>query len=554
MTKRGTESLQGKRVAIYARYSSVNQREASIDDQVRRCTEFVHHRDGSVRTELVFSDKAISGASLQRPSWEKLWALVTAGGVDVIVTEDTSRISREFADSAVLFRDLTYLEVPLLGVADGIDTSKKNAKLEYGVKTLMNDLYREDLRDKTKRGLDGCARAGFSTGGLPFGYRSEPVRQGAKVVGKQIVIDPEKAETVRRIFVLYAEGQSYASIAQRLTSERVTPPRPHSHHRLQGWVPGTIRDFLSNEAYVGNWSYGTREWRKPPGSNSRVYRDRAQEEVIRGHYPDRVIVDQDLWETVQEKRRLRAAKFGKGAKPGRAASPGPRSSYVLSGLLTCGVCGGNMAVTGGSSAAYYGCTAAKKRGTCNNRRTLREDLVVPKILGAVREILTQPRSVLEVRRAITERLGKLSRARDRELRESQERLQGIETQIRGLVEALSQGIRSDYVRQSLQDLEEQAATQKRVIAALKESAKEALVLPHPSILVERALSLQDMCKRDPVAAREALRHLLGGGTICLRPDPAGHYVAESTIFPLLPLESGSSGNLRGTAVGCAGRI
>ena len=554
MNERGTDSLEGKRVAIYARYSSVNQREASIDDQVRRCTEFIERRDGSVRAELVFSDKAVSGASLQRPAFEKLWALVKSAEIDVIVTEDASRISREFADTAVLFRDLTYRGIPLLGVADGIDTSKKNAKLEYGVKTLMNDLYREDLRDKTKRGLDGRARAGFSTGGLPFGYRSEPVQHGSHVVGHQIVIDEAKAETVRRIFTLYAEGQSYSSIARRLTSERVTPPRPNSHHRLRGWVPGTIRDFLSNQAYVGSWSYGAREWRKPPGSNSRLYRDRPEDEVFRAHYPDRVIVDQNLWETVQERRRITAAKYGKGEKTQNGASPGPKSHHVLSGLLSCALCGGNMAVSGGSSAAYYRCTGAKKRGTCSNKLSQREDVAVPKILGAVREILTSPREILELRHAITEKLKKLSNARDRELRERLARLEATEQKIRALVEALSQGIRSDYVKQSLQALEAEAATEKKAIAALKHSALEALVLPHPSILVARALSLEDMFKRDPVAGREALRHLLGGGTISLRPDPAGHYVAEATIFPLLPLESGSSGNLRGTAIGCAGRI
>ena len=72
------------------------------------------------------------------------------------------------------------------------------------------------------------------------------------------------------------------------------------------------------------------------------------------------------------------------------------------------------------------------------------------------------------------------------------------------------------------------------------------------MLTERALNLEDMFRRAPVAGREALSHLLGGQTISLTPDPAGHYAAEATIFPLLPLESGSSGNLRGTAIGCAG--
>lgn len=554
MSKRGTESLEGKRVAIYARYSSANQREASLDDQIHRCSEFIERRGGLVRPELVFGDKAISGASLQRPAFEKLWGLVESGEIDVIVTEDTSRITREFADSAMLYRDLTYREVPLLGVGDGIDTSRKNAKLEYGVKSLMNDMYREDLRDKTKRGLDGRARAGFSTGGSLFGYRTQPIEHNGRLVGRQPVIDQAQAETVRRIFLMYAEGQSYESVARQLTSERVVTPRPNSHRRLKGWVPGTIRDFLSNEAYIGNWSYGDREWRKPPGSNSRRYRNRPEEEVHRAHYPDRIIIERGLWDTVQERRRLTAARYGKGPKAGGAVSPGPKSQHVLSGLLTCGVCGGNMAVSGGSSASYYRCTGAKKRGSCSNKVSQREDVAVQKILAAVREILMSPQNIIEMKRTITEKLSKVSQAQDRELRVTQEHLLETEAKIKSLIEAISQGIRSEYIRQELRDLESRAEADKKTIAALRQSTQEALILPHPSMLVERALHVEDMFRRDPVAGREALKHLLGGQTISLKPDPAGHYVAEATLFPLLPLESGSSGNLRGTAIGCAGRI
>jgi site-specific DNA recombinase len=554
VTRSGTERLEGKRVAIYARYSSANQREASLDDQIHRCSEFITRRGGLVPPELVFGDKAVSGASLQRPAFERLWRLVESKKIDVIVTEDASRITREFADSAVLFRDLAWLEVPLLGVADGIDTSRKNAKLDYGIKSLMNDVYREDLRDKTKRGLDGRARAGFSTGGSLFGYRTRPVQPNGRLIGHEVVIDQAQAETVRRIFRMYAEGQSYESIARQLTSERVGTPRPNSHRRLKGWVPGTIRDFLSNESYIGNWSYGDREWRKPPGSNSRRYRNRPEEEVHRAHYADRIIIDQDLWDTVQERRRVTAARYGKGQKAGGAVSPGPRSHYVLSGLLTCGVCGGNMAVSGGSSAAYYRCTGAKKRGSCSNRLSQREDVAAQKILAAVREILMSPENIIEMRRTITEKLSKVSHAQDRELKAIQERLQDTEVKIRNLIATLSEGFRSEAIRQSLQNLERQAEADRKSIAALKQSAQEALILPHPSMLVDRALNLDDMFRRDPVAGREALGHLLGGQTISLRPDPAGHYVAEATIFPLLPLESGSSGNLRGTAIGCAGRI
>jgi len=100
----------------------------------------------------------------------------------------------------------------------------------------------------------------------------------------------------------------------------------------------------------------------------------------------------------------------------------------------------------------------------------------------------------------------------------------------------------------------QAAAHKATIERLKAVPSEALVLPHPALMVQRALNLQVMFKRDPVAGREALRRLLGGQSVALRPDPAGCYVAEATHFPLLSLDREGSGNVRGTEDGCAGAI
>ncbi len=120
------------------------------------------------------------------------------------------------------------------------------------------------------------------------------------------------------------------------------------------------------------------------------------------------------------------------------------------------------------------------------------------------------------------------------------------------MDALSEGLRSTHIVQSLGELEVQAAADSAAIEALKTIPTEALILPHPSHLVQRALNLREMFQRDPVAGREALRHLLGGQPIVLTPHQDGHYVAETRIFPLLPLVSESSGNPRGTGIGCAG--
>src|SRR5262245_41531202 len=109
-------SLKTGPVAIYARYSSDRQDERSIDDQVRRCREYIAQQGGNPDAAKVFPDFAISGASLDRPGFEAMMASINAGSIKAIVTEDMSRISRDFADSALIFKRLQFKQVPLVGV------------------------------------------------------------------------------------------------------------------------------------------------------------------------------------------------------------------------------------------------------------------------------------------------------------------------------------------------------------------------------------------------------------------------------------------------------
>lgn len=155
---------------------------------------------------------------------------------------------------------------------------------------------------------------------------------------------------------------------------------------------------------------------------------------------------------------------------------------------------------------------------------------------------------------VAERLRILSQSQDSELNQAQTRLEATEIKIGRLIEALAGGLSSTYVAQSLKDLEAQAAADKATIERLRALPSLAMVLPHPAVLVQRALDLQEMFRHDPVSGREALRRLLGDQSVVLRPDPAGHYVAEATLFPLLSLDRESSGKVRGTGVGCAGAI
>lgn len=532
--------LSRARIGIYARYSSDQQREASIEDQVRRCRAFIESHGGVFDPNLVFADFAVSGSSTARPSFEALMARVTAKPpqVDAIITEDLSRISRDFADSAMIFKKLQFAGVALLGVADGIDTSAKHAKLTFGVKSLVADWQLDEIRDKTLRGLEGRALAGFSTGGVPYGYRSSPVTTpDGRLVGHRVEIAPEQAEVVRWIFDQYRNGRALTAITRQLNKQGTEPPRARTKHRLKGWAPATVRVFLHNQKYVGLWAFKKTQWVKVPGTNKRRPRKRPAEELIKKEHPELRIIDADTWTEVQT--RLRAVrefytKKADGTPKGRAL-PGRASAYPLSSLLMCGQCGKPMVIYGGGSSKHYRCSHAIHRGTCPNKKGVREDIARKKILGTIHDALLKPDRIAFVRKRIAERLGEMSRERNAVLDERHARLQRTEEKIRGLIEFIATGDKSEYIVSTLHDLEAQAKQEKAAIAQVEREAATPIKLPAPEEVLKRVFDLEARLREDPTVGREMLRRLLKGGTIKLELGADDVYTAKTELLPLMLL-------------------
>jgi site-specific DNA recombinase len=546
--------LSDKRIAIYARFSSDKQRETSIDDQVRRCREYVEREGGVVPDDRIFADHAVSGSSLARAGFEAMMQLVTSQppAVDVIVTEDVSRVTRDLADGAQLFKRLQFVGVKLIGVGDGIDTGAKNAKVTFSIKNLVADLYLDDLRDKTLRGLEGRHLAGFSTGNPPYGYRSVAVAgPDGRTVGKRLEIDEEKAAVVRRVFDLYLSGRSLDSIAKVLCSEGVPPPRAKTRHRRKGWVYGTLREMLHNEKYVGEFRYKERQWMKVPGENRRLPRLRQAGDVLVQLHPELCIVDADMWEAVQVRLAAVRAKYTRnadGTAKGRAIA-GRQNSYPLSGLLYCGVCGAPMIINGGGATRYYRCVDYARRGTCTNGLGVKESIARQRILEAIRERLMSPEGITRARKRLAERLGELGRQRTAELQERQARLARTEARIQGLLGFIAdKDEQSEYAWATIRDLEAQAKTEKAAIADIERQAEVPVRLPTPDEIVELAFDLEARLAQDPAAGREWLRRILKGEKLVLEPQPDGVYIARGELLPLILLVpqkgTGASGSPR----------
>lgn len=534
--------LKGNRIAAYARYSSDRQSESSVEDQLRRLHAFAAARGRTIDPSLIFTDHAISGASTARPAFEALMALVKKRQIDVLLVEDTSRLSRDNADALNLYKTFSFYGVQLMAISDGIDSTSKGAKLAYSVKALMSDLYLEDLRDKTLRGMEGRAHTGLSTGGLPLGYRSVaiPGPDPRTPAGFQVEIEPEGAKIVQRIFRDWVNGGSFNSIASALNNEGIPSPRDKTmHKRKSGWAASSIRAMLLNEKYHGVWTFNERRWVKVPGSNKRVPQWKDPSEVIRYDRPHLAIIDEETW--VKAKTRLETTrslyKTGKdGRKRGKPLN-GTKGAHPFTSIIHC-ECGAPMTIMGGSgSTRYYGCVDAR-RGRCKNRKAVKESTLRACYLGKLKEKLATPEGAAHARALVEKALERTVAERETALADHRARLLKLEAQLKRSVEAIADGRYSKTVMDQIQELEAKAAAERDEIAKLGDLAAARLRLADPEEIMTKVFQIEELVGTNPASAREALRRLHSDGRITLELGADGVWRAKSDVLPgVLVLEA-----------------
>lgn len=353
------------RVALYARYSSENQREASIADQIRECRRFAKARGWTVVEE--YSDAHMTGSNTFRPGYQALVKAALDKQFDRIVSESLDRLSRDQEDTAGLFKRLTFAGVDMWTLAEG-----EIGAMAVGFKGTMNALYLKDLVEKTRRGMRGLVEQGKSGGGLCYGYSVTAVGDRA--------INAVEAKVVIRIFEAYANGASPLAIAKALNAEGVPGPRGAGT-----WGPSTIHGhavrgtgILNNELYIGRLIWNRRRWLKDPDTGRRVPRENPPDQWTVTEVPALRVVSDTLWRAVKAKQGAMA----QGAmRKGATTMASRRPVYIFSGLIKCGVCGRGYVVNNGKLT----CGGYKQRGTCENSRRVSIEEVDGRVLTALQE-------------------------------------------------------------------------------------------------------------------------------------------------------------------------
>ncbi|MCB9987722.1 MAG: recombinase family protein [Rhodospirillales bacterium] len=468
------------KIAIYARYSSDLQTDASIEDQIRLCQKRAV-KDGW-HVANCYTDHGISGASMMRPGVQMLMQDAADGKFDIVVAEALDRLSRDQEDIAGIYKRLQFAGVQMVTLAEG-----EISNLHIGLKGTMNAIFLKDLADKTRRGLSGRIEKGKSGGGKTYGY--DVVKKfdanGEPIKGDR-AINEEQANVVRRIMREYAAGKAPKAIAHQLNREGIVGPSG------KPWGPSTINGnrqrgtgILNNELYVGQLVWNRQRFIKDPDTGKRVPRLNPVEEWQRKEVPELRIVDEELWDAV----RARQKDVSKTSQGGEKFWKVQRPKHLFSYLLKCGCCGGGFSKI---SQSHYGCSTARNKGTCENRLAIRQDVLEKAVLNALQNHLLDDEMCAAFCDEYTRHINELRMARNATINSHRKELEKLAKEKAKIVDAIKNGVPASEI---LDDLNRIIARREELEAIL-ETAEEVPVLIHPQ--------MADRYRKEVLSLRRAL--------------------------------------------------
>jgi site-specific DNA recombinase len=288
--------------------------------------------------------------------------------------------------------------------------------------------------------------------------------------------------------------------------------------------------------------WNRREWVLDPDTGRSVPRLRPKGEWVEKDLPKELrIVDQALWERVQARRKSRPQM--------KKGTPVMNAKYLLSGLLTCGVCGSRFVI---ADTYRYGCAGLLNRVACSNDLRVRRELVETRCLDGLRKELFTPERFALFIKEMTRLLAERKRQQRPDLGRLHKELARVEAEIVNLLNAIKLGILTATTKAELERLEtERDRLRARQQDGTQQIDKVVALLPRAKERYEAVVNnLAHVPQRHIGPMREQIRSLVG--EITLRPRAEGYLEAEmiGRYEGLLKLAVGGSRN----TVGCGGRI
>lgn len=329
---------------IYARFSSHNQTEQSIEGQLKTCYEFAQKNGYTIVGEYI--DRAISGTTDARPDFLRMIDDSAKKAFQYVLVYQLDRFARNRYDSATYKARLKKNGVRVLSARENI-TDDASGILVEGLLESMAEYYSAELAQKIRRGMDINAEKCLCTGGnIALGFKVAP--------DKHFIVDEETAPIVLKIFELYASGQTVAQICETMNNQGVRTSRGVPFNK------NSLRKLLQNKRYIGIYTYKDKEI---PGGMPRIVPD-------------------DLFYQVQE------MMFKNKKAPARSKA---KQEYLLTTKLFCGHCRDMMTGIKGNSHTgrayyYYKCNNAKRK-QCS-KKAVQKDYIENLVIEECRKQLT----------------------------------------------------------------------------------------------------------------------------------------------------------------------
>ena len=392
---------------IYARYSSDNQREESIEGQIRECTAYAEKNGITIVKHYI--DRAISAKTDNRPEFQQMIKDSDKKLFDIVLVWKLDRFARNRYDSARYKTQLKKNGVKLMSATEIISEGPEGIILESVLEGYA-EYYSADLAEKVVRGQTENILKGRCNGGRgTFGYTLDSERK--------FHIDPLASPFVLESFRKYRDGLTMKEIRDWLNENGIKNPVGGA------FTYNSVEHMLKNRRYIGELKF--------------------RDVVVPDAIPP--IVPLELFEDVQEK----IAKNKKA--PARRKA---EDDYLLTTKLFCGYCGALMFGESGTSRTgevhrYYKCATAKKHKGCK-KKTVRkqwlEDLVVNQTMQLVKDDAAMESIIAKVM--------ELQNKENTNIPLYEKQLRDAESGIQNMLNAIQAGILTSSTKERLEQLEE----------------------------------------------------------------------------------------------------
>lgn len=424
------ERIPGKIAVIYARYSSHNQRDVSIEQQVNACRKYA--KDHDLDVIRVYDDHAMTGTNDNRPQFQRMIRDSASGAFDYVIVYTLDRFSRDRYDSAIHKHTLKENGVKVLSAMENIQDNPTGVLMESVLEGFA-EYYSKELAQKIRRGIMNNAEKCMVIGPLPLGYK--------KGADGRFEIIPEEAQIVQEIFERVSNGEAFVNIFRDLNGRGVTTKRGLP------WDRNSLSKLIHSEKYIGVYQY-------------------SDLRIENGIPP---IIDKDLFDRVQERCRTKPHARGNPQKRRRE-----NSVYLLTGKLYCGECKGPMVGISGTGSHgelhfYYTCKNRRtKKIACSKKQVTRdyaEELVASELI----QVLRQQKVIEWIADSAIEYL-KEHQETD-EIVMLKERLDSISKEKDNTLKAIRQGIFHPSVQQMLEELTTEESSLKAKLSIAQDRIK-----------------------------------------------------------------------------------